>query len=392
MIRVAFTLLGGKGWTGGYNYLYNLVSVLSSHKSAEIKPVMFFGDDCDERDTAAFTALRGVEVIQTPLMSKSHKKRALINALIRGYDPQIKSKFNNENIDLVFEAAQFFGRKLNIPAIGWIPDFQHRILPELFSKAAYWKREIGFRAQIASDRTIMLSSKDALDTLKKIYPSAENHSRVVNFAIPPGPQIKFEDAREIADLYHLPDNYFFLPNQYWKHKNHLLVLEALARLKAKGEEIVVAASGAELDPRHPAHFEQIKQTIADQGLCSNYHTLGLIPFEHLAPLSIASRSLLNPSTFEGWSTTVEEAKTLGVQMILSDLPVHKEQAGNKAIYFDRTDPDSLAKRLKMQNPTTKDEWIVRAKQARVDAVVRTKKFADEFLECARFAIQFDRSY
>ncbi len=41
---------------------------------------------------------------------------------------------------------------------------------------------------------------------------------------------------------------------------------------------------------------------------------------------LCSTALINPSQFEGWSTTVEEAKSLGVKMLLSDLEVHKEQA------------------------------------------------------------------
>jgi hypothetical protein len=42
---------------------------------------------------------------------------------------------------------------------------------------------------------------------------------------------------------------------------------------------------------------------------------------------------LNPSRFEGWSTVVEEIKALGVPMILSDLRMHRERAGETARYF-----------------------------------------------------------
>ena len=54
---------------------------------------------------------------------------------------------------LVFESARFFGWRLPFPAVAWFPDIQHRRLPQLFSPAARWRREIGFRAQIASGRT-----------------------------------------------------------------------------------------------------------------------------------------------------------------------------------------------------------------------------------------------
>jgi hypothetical protein len=57
-------------------------------------------------------------------------------------------------------------------------------------------------------------------------------------------------------------------------------------------------------------------------------------------------AVLNPSLFEGWSTTVEEAKAQGKQMILSSLPVHMEQAQeHRARFFYPEDSGALAKLL-----------------------------------------------
>jgi len=58
-----------------------------------------------------------------------------------------------------------------------------------------------------------------------------------------------------------------------------------------------------------------------------------------------SAALINSSRFEGWSTTVEEAKSFGVPMILSDLDVHREQTAGMAMYFGTDDPTALADHL-----------------------------------------------
>jgi glycosyltransferase involved in cell wall biosynthesis len=58
-----------------------------------------------------------------------------------------------------------------------------------------------------------------------------------------------------------------------------------------------------------------------------------------------STALINPSRFEGWSTTVEEAKSFGVPMILSDIDVHREQTGGTSRYFGIDDPTALADHL-----------------------------------------------
>jgi glycosyltransferase involved in cell wall biosynthesis len=79
-----------------------------------------------------------------------------------------------------------------------------------------------------------------------------------------------------------------------------------------------------------------------RGLGKNFRHLGMIPLPHVYALLRACTALINPSRFEGWSTTVEEAKSFGVPLILSDIEVHREQAAGAASYFRIDDPTTLA--------------------------------------------------
>ena len=148
-----------------------------------------------------------------------------------------------------------------IRAVAWIPDFQHRYLRHLFDFKAYWKREIGFRAQIFSGRNVMLSSEDARQDCEHFYPATRGRTHVVRFSVPFATALDAGAARAVADEYGLPELFFFLPNQFWKHKNHECVIQALALLKTKGREVVVAASGKQADPRDPEHFPRLKLLI-----------------------------------------------------------------------------------------------------------------------------------
>ena len=386
MTRVAFTLIGGKTWTGGYNYLLNLVRVLAEHQSGRLIPVLFFGTDTDESEAAPFAQVPGAEIVRTPLMNQSRKARSLALSLVMGCDSQIRALFRQHGIDVVFESAQFFGARLGIPAIAWIPDFQHRVLPHLFTHAGYWKREIGFRAQVAGGRTIMLSSEDSRVTCVRFYPSTRGRAYAVRFAIPATAIPSHQEARAVADHYGLPHDYVFLPNQFWKHKNHLLVVQALALLRDRGRPVVVAASGKQLDPRNPEHFGEVKAAIESSGLSDGFRLLGMLPYEHLAPLACASVALLNPSQFEGWSTTVEEARSLGVPMLLSDLPVHREQASINALYFDRHSAVSLADALQSLQRCSPSDREQRSREALAETAHRIKRFADDFVVVVNQAI------
>ena len=345
MIRVAFTLIGGKNWTGGYNYLLNLLRVITRHRPGVLQPALFFGTDVDPQDAAPFRSIDGVEIVTSPHMNGARRNASLLRSLVFGADLATRHMFHEHGIEVVFENAQFHGARLGIPAIAWIPDFQHRELPHLFSRVAWWKRELGFRAQIAAGRTIMLSSQDARNSCERHYPATVGRTHVVRFAVPSECRPDAAEVLRVRESHGLPERYFYLPNQFWQHKNHLLVIDALALLKQEHPEIVVAASGKKLDPYKPGHFQRILSRLAEADLKDQFRLLGLIPYEHIGPLMVGSVAVLNPSLFEGWSTTVEEARALHVPMVLSDLPVHKEQAEGIARFFDRTSASALADAL-----------------------------------------------
>jgi len=257
------------------------------------------------------------------------------------------SRIRAKRIDVVFENGRFLGWRLPFPAIEWFPDFQHGRLPQLFSPAARWRREIGFRAQIMSGRHIILSSKSAFADLRKYYPRMTNDVSVVRFATQPEPKSLTADPAAILAEYDLPQAYFYLPNQFWRHKNHQIVIDALAILKERGRDVVVAASGIPKDLREADYFDNVMRQVKARGLEMNFRYLGIIPLAHVYALLRASVALINPSRFEGWSTTVEEAKSFDVPLILSAIDVHRDQAGENAHYFDPDDPSALADELWM---------------------------------------------
>ncbi len=382
MIRVAFTLIGGSNWTGGHNYLKNLLTILAQYQKDKIIPVLFIGSDSHDEYLSAFSRIPGIEIVETDILNASRRAFILLSAILLGRYAPIQKLFHANRINVVFESAQFFGWRLGIPAIAWIPDFQHKKLPHLFSKTALLKREVGFRAQVMSKRAIMLSSDDARRDCESYYPSTRERCYTVHFSIPPVPEDSHQSPREIADIYELPESFFYMPNQFWRHKNHELVLEALVILKQRGKNVVVAASGKQNDPRSPEYFPALKAKLERAGLKDSFRLLGMVPYPHLALLMRASSALLNPSLFEGWSTTVEEARSMGVPMILSDLDVHKEQMGDDAIYFDRYSAQSLADTLAEFNPVTQSEREKMQEEARGSVITRVKQFAQNFADLA----------
>jgi glycosyltransferase involved in cell wall biosynthesis len=380
-LRVAFTHIPRQLWAGGYNYQSNLFAALNRFRPREIAPVLFAGTEGDDADLAPMAAIPGVEIVQSAAFTGG---RGLLAALALGLDREAAAKFRTHRINAVFETRRFFGWRLPYPAVVWFPDFQHRRLPQLFPAVARWRREAGFRIQIASGRMVMLSSESAHRDFRKYYPGAKNEICVVRFATQPSPAFLTANPAKIVAQYRLPEKYFYLPNQFYTHKNHQVVVDALAILAQRGFDVVVCASGSTEDRRERGYFDEVMARVRSRGLERRFRHLGMIPLSHVYALLRACTGLINPSRSEGWSTTVEEAKSFGVPMILSDLDVHREQAGGTASYFGTDDPATLA------------DHIVRVAQESAVPLVRSlvpnhddrvAAFATDFANTVRHAIR-----
>ncbi|MDE5452991.1 glycosyltransferase [Bradyrhizobium sp. CSA112] len=341
-LRLAFTHIPRRLWAGGYNYQSNLFAALSKFHPGEFTPVLFAGTGSDDADLAPLAAIPGVEVVRSPAFER---RAGLVAALALGLDREAAAEFRTQGIDAVFESARFFGWRLPYPTVAWFPDFQHRRLPQLFPAASRCRREAGFRIQIASRRTVMLSSESAHRDFRKFYPGAKNEVCVVRFATQPSPALLTANPAEVIAQYQLPEKYFYLPNQFYRHKNHQVVIDALTILAQRGLDIVVCASGSTEDPRERGYFDRVMTEVRSHGLEKSFRHLGMIPPSQVYALLRNSVALINPSRFEGWSTTVEEAKSFGVPLILSDLDVHREQTDGAARYFGIDDPVTLADHL-----------------------------------------------
>ena len=109
--------------------------------------------------------------------------------------------------------------------------------------------------------------------------------------------------------------------------------------------------------------------------------LDVIPFGHMLSLMKNSIAVINPSMFEGWSTTVEEAKSIGKKILLSSIEVHKEQKPERGQYFGVNDPTTLADLM---------EKAVEDFDANKEAIEQTKALEVHKDRVAKFAHDYEQ--
>jgi glycosyltransferase involved in cell wall biosynthesis len=333
MIRTAFPLPDPDRWTGGYQYYVNLFRVLKKYGRNKVRSIVFVPPDYS--DEVLNPLGEGVaEVVRTPQLSSKWSASQVFRTGLLGVNKRALAVCKENDIDAVFASASWYGWRFPLPEIAWLPDFQHRRLPEMFGWQAWARREVGFRAQIASASVIMLSSESARRDCEELYPSSRGRTQVVSFAVEPGEEAFAVSVSDVRARYGLSNPYYYIPNQFWRHKNHALIIEALRNLHDRNIFVSVVASGALTDPRHPRLFQDLVEHARKLGLADHFRFLRFVRRADLYALMRGAIAVVNPSLIEGWSTTVEEAKAIGVPLILSDIAVHREQAGDEATYFD----------------------------------------------------------
>lgn len=248
----------------------------------------------------------------------------------------------DNKVEVISHSRLAFGGR-SIKKINWIVDFQHIHLPRMFSWFEIVYRNMLFRRFAQGSDVVVLSSDDAGNDFRKIYPRYAGKAKILKFVSQPDVRIySMDDIGAIEKKYGFRGKFFYLPNQLWKHKNHRVVLRALDILKRRGEDVLVISSGLMTDYRHKGYKEELMDYIRRKNLEKNILFLGLIDYIDVLALMRHSIAVINPSLFEGWSSTVEEAKSIGKSLILSRIAVHEEQCPPSVEYFDPENERELA--------------------------------------------------
>lgn len=343
MIRVGFVLFHrAEDWHGGINYFTNLMSALDLIPKKKVQPVIFVRTGM--RSTAQEWFLEQ-EVVEAKWLTSAADN--LRTRLLEPSRTWLGRKawmrvFRRYRID-VLSHTSFLGDSPEIPMVGWIYDYQHRHLPNLFSKDDSSSRDREFAAICRNCSQVIVSSGAAFNDLKQFQPECEPRARILRF-ITNITRVAATPKRELESKYGFSGHYYCLPNQFWKHKNHAVVIDALKLLQDRQQQVLFICSGSTRDYRQPDYYEQLMSRVHDYGL-RGFRSLGMIPYADVLGLMRDAVAVVNPSLFEGWSTSVEEAKALGKLVLLSDIPVHREQNPDRSVYFDPHDPAALADAL-----------------------------------------------
>jgi glycosyltransferase involved in cell wall biosynthesis len=349
-MRVGLRLFYNPGWMGGVNYVLNWARALRSLPASERPHVTLL--------TAA------------PAAHAIAQQHADLGDAISPFQETASL-----GLDFVYPATQLAEAPFGAPWAGWIPDWQCRHMPEMFSAREAARRMLQYRLLARHAPVCVVSSRMAEVDTAQLLPEAAAPRRVLHFPAVFADEVYQRSADRIAATQArlgAPERYLIICNQFWRHKNHLVVLEALKRVRR--DDVHVVMSGVVADERWPAYADKVRDLLAHPDVARRATLLGSIDRDDQIDLMRRSLGVLQPSRFEGWSTVVEEARALGLPSLLSEFAVHREQNPPGGSFFDPNDADALADRL--------DDWFAAPPEKQSPEAAHARQ-AGYIQECAR---------
>ena len=349
MIRVGFLInYNHLKWLGGFNVIMNITNSFKFLKNRKIEPLIIISNDF-KKDYKNYKISKN-KIIFTDFFTKQtlfFKFYNKLSIILLGKSNKYDNFLKKNHISILSHGLHFgLGSKSNIKSFSWIPDFQHIYYPENFTLKNRIFKYINTLISAKTSSKIILSSKDAEKDLKKVLPIKYKKTIVHPYVFDLPPKKKILSYKKLYNKYKIPKNYFFIPNQFWKHKNHNLIVETLKYLKDhKNKDINIVLTGFSFDHRHKNHFDEINKKIKKYNIRNKYIYLGVVPYLHVMSLMFHSIAIINPSKFEGCSSSVEQAKSMGKKVVLSNINIHKEQNPSKGYYFNPGNYKELAKKL-----------------------------------------------
>jgi len=338
-LKIALLFNFNPKWTGGIIYLVNISRILKFLDEADQPELLVFYPEHLKKyvDEIDYQHVQKIEWVFPPIhkgfgLSLMKRENLFISGLSKAHQPDVIFPMHNYPVPAKTYPAE----------LCWYADLQHKYYPEFFSKMKRMERDLRIRYILKNAKHIVVSSHDVKNDFYKFYKVPSHIQFHVYHFVSIIEGLPTTSRAGLLEQYKLPNNYFMVSNQFHRHKNHKVIFESIAKLKAKGVNVHVAITGRFPSEPNSPYLKELHDLINLNNLHENISLLGLIPRGDQLLLMKYAQAILQPSLFEGWSTVIEDARSLQVPVIAADLRVNIEQLEEKGYYFSPFDSEKLA--------------------------------------------------
>lgn len=248
---------------------------------------------------------------------------------------------HRNRVNVVIEPAHFgpFNLLPHIKRVTIIHDLTPILFPSLHRWHSQFLQKVFLKSILNKTDLILANSDNTATDICKVYP--QNCNKVKRIYPGKGKYFKPEINTSVLEKFKIEPPYFLVVGTIEPRKNLLMLLEAYRIFLEKNHNgaclIITGGTGWKSEP----FFEALKNhPDKNKIICT-----GFVEDDELPALYSHAIALIYPSVYEGFGLPIVEAMSCGTPVIAADNSSLKEAGGDGAIYFNSSDPKSLAQNM-----------------------------------------------
>jgi glycosyltransferase involved in cell wall biosynthesis len=254
---------------------------------------------------------------------------------VAGENTWLAQQCRKRKIALVHHAGGVVPMVRTTRPILTIHDLQYLYYPEYFTKTKlnYLKVMVPRSAETA--RLVLVPSKYTRRTVIERL----NIDPSIVIVVPHGvsPREGTGQSQDIRARYEISGPFFIYPAITYPHKNHLVLIDAFAKVLKSHPDTMLVFTGAK-----GSMEVRIRSAIEALGIRDHVKRLGYIPSEDLDALYHEAIAMTFPSRFEGFGAPVLEAMARGCPVIAADATALSEVVDEHGILASPDNADHWA--------------------------------------------------
>jgi glycosyltransferase involved in cell wall biosynthesis len=273
------------------------------------------------------------------LLHCSGTSTAIWRAVSPYFHPTVRAIMREECDLWIFPSQDPWGYLAPVPALATIHDLMHRYerrFPEIGTNWQYAWREWHFKNTCRWSNGILVDSQLGKQHTLDSYRIDPSRLHVLPFIAPS----YLDDSPLIItttpEIY-LPNKFLFYPAQFWEHKNHKRLVNAIFLLKSRYPDIKLVLAGAKKN-----EYRSIQNLVIELGLVDDVIFLGYVSDNEIGLLYRRARAMIMP-TFSGPTNIPPlEAMKSGCPTAVSNIYAMPEQTKGAALLFDPESVEDMA--------------------------------------------------
>jgi glycosyltransferase involved in cell wall biosynthesis len=265
--------------------------------------------------------------------------------------PAAKKWFDDLGIELmIYPTHDNLSFETRTPYLQAIHDLQHRLhpeFPEVSANGEWERREYTLKNIVRYATLLIADSEIGREDILRFYGDYIGPDRVKVLPFLPAsylnPNVSELEKQRVRMHYQLPERFLFYPAQFWPHKNHLRVVQALGLIRAQhGVDVPIVLCGSNTGELRRRTFKELMTAAQRLKIEKNIYSLGYVSNGGMSALYAEATALVMPTFFGPTNIPPIEAASFGCPVLTADIRGIREQVGDGAVLVDPRSVESIA--------------------------------------------------